>query len=369
MPTLLTDRTRIVSFRNCPRLRYLNFHAYGHGIVPTGLSMPLSMGSALHLVLAQLRSGADPASVIATQSTDYRAILTAALDDGHVIEEQVRLLEGMSWAWVRVRLPLIQQEYEPILIEREILWNMGVWKDSDGTLLEIVDMVRCDVIERRRADGLLFYREVKSTSTGDAEWAKQFDTSTQMLANLLAIKETLHEEVAGVIIEGVIKGSRTKDRAKSSPFFGQKVQYSPLCYLYTGPSGTSLEWARNLTKTPSWQIMDARTLVYEMLDEAACTALFTTVPPICPRPEHLERYRKQVLAQEGRIWSDLCRSTDLDVAFPMNDDHCHRYFGSPCAYKDVCFDPQIGSSPIQSGRFIPRVPHHEHERLLLASKT
>lgn len=370
MPTLTlhTDRSRIVAYRNCPRLRYWTYHHAGSGIVPAGTSIPLMLGSAFHEVVAQLRVAGDPAPVISAAAEALRGTMHEGIPPGadldaaeFLVHEQVRLLEGLSWAWVRVRLPMIQEEFEPVVVEREILWPMGHTTVGDSTV-EVVDMVRCDVLERRRADGALFYREYKTTSTGDEEWAKQFDTSTQILANLLAVRETLHEEVAGVIIEGVIKGSRAKDRSKTSPFFGQRVQQSVLCYVYDTPTGLELEWSRSGRKTPSWTLVTARDLVYRFLDEAACRAFFSPIPPIIPREEHLQRWRRQVVHQEGSICRSLMNGEDLDVAFPMNDDHCHRYFGSPCAYKDCCFDPVIGADPLRSGLYVPRTPHHPTER-------
>jgi hypothetical protein len=379
MMTVLTDRSRMVAYRNCPRLRYWNYHYAGTGIVPVGASVALSVGSAFHTVVAQLRSSSEPpADIIASAARALGEELTRSLpagDDGQppmfLVQEQVRLLEGLAWAWVRVRLPLIQEEYEPIVIERELLWPMGTYQTPVSTLeavhgfvpqaVSIVDMVRCDVLERRRADGLLFYREYKTTSSGDEEWAKQFDTSTQILANILAVREALHEDVAGILIEGVIKGSRAKDRNKTSPFLGQRIQQSALCYVYDTPGGVSLEWSRAGRKTPSWTVISARDLVYHILDEAACLQMFSPVPPIIPREEHLQRWRRQAVYQEGEIWRALHDGHDLDEAFPMNDDHCHRYFGNPCAYKDCCFDPVIGGDPLRSGLYLPRTPHHPTE--------
>lgn len=368
--TFYTDRSRIVAFRNCPRLRYLTYHFPGPqgpmGIVPAGVSLPLIAGSAFHDTVAHLRvMKRPPAEVISEAASALRVQMEEAAkvfgEDpqaaDRLVKEQVRLLEGLCWAWVRSRLPLIDQEFEPVVVEREILWPMG----NHRGLIDVVDMVRCDVLERRRSDGLLFYREYKTTSSGDEEWAKQFDTSSQILANIQAVRDVLHEPVAGVIIEGVIKGSRAKDRSKTSPFFGQRIQQSALCYAYMTSSGLTTDWVPKARKVATWEHVSAQELVYQFLDEESCRSMFSPVPPIIPRDEHLARWRKQTVHQEGMIARYLQDAVDLDYAFPMNDDHCHRYFGNPCPYKDVCFDPAIGSDPLGSGLYVVRTPHHPTE--------
>jgi hypothetical protein len=369
------DRSRMGAYQNCPRLRYLTYHARGTGLSPVGTSLALTLGSAFHAITAALRLGQSPAVVIAAAAAEFRAALLATprLDGDEVapwvIDEQVRLLEGMAWAWVRTRLPAIQAEFDVVAIEHELLWEL-----APG--IEV--MVRGDALERRRADALLFYREFKTTSSGDGEWAKQFDTNSQILSNVLAFQEVLHEDISGVIIEGVIKGRRALDRAKASPFNGLRLQQSAFCYGYRYPGDRYLtEWARGATKVRSWEVTDARTWVYEVMDEAECASQFSVVPPILPRPDTLARWRRQMLAQESHIARALetlalpgfssiealalVRQDILDAVFPLNDDHCHRYFGYPCPYKDVCFDPVIGRDPLGSGLYVRRVPHHTTE--------
>jgi hypothetical protein len=128
-----------------------------------------------------------------------------------------------------------------VAIEKEMKWEMG-----GG----VIDQIRCDLLARRRSDGGLFYFEWKTTTTGGDEWAKQWEHNTQLLLNTLAIEEVLGERCEGVIIEGLVKGRRKIDDSISSPFFGRKIQQSPLCYGWKNP--TTGAYRSKYTSASGW---------------------------------------------------------------------------------------------------------------------
>jgi hypothetical protein len=281
------------------------------------------------------------------------------VDLSWLIEEQAVLLEGILRAWMIIRFPRLIAEYDLIAIERELNWPIAG---------DIIDQVRCDLLARRKSDGGLFYVEWKSTTTGGDEWAKQWEHNTQLLANTLAVEEMLGERLEGVLIEGLLKGRRKRDENAKSPFFGQKIQQSPLCYGYecalTGDVQSKYTTAKGWEKVASWKVRSSPAVwIRDAVSHEELEKLFAPVPPIRPRREHLVRWREQTIAEERERAHKLhlVRKGDLapHVAFPLNDEHCFRYWGHPCAFERLCFTGAIGEDPIGSGLYQLKKNHHE----------
>ena len=369
-----TSRSRIVSYLNCARLGYLSYDYEGHGLEPVTQSLPLANGIAIHDALAQILTGASPTDVVSKILAEYETTLKSrgvANEDPEgfimLLREQQCLIAGTIWAWMRVRYPKLKAEYDFLAVEKELLWPL----DREG---HIVDQVRCDVLARRKSDGGLFYIEWKTASQTGDEWVKQWEHNTQLLANTLAVEEMLHERVEGVLIEGLVKGRRAVDRSRTSPYFGHRIQQSPLCYGYvhqpTGEMQASYINGKGWQKTfvPAIPGMRVSTWVDTIMTAEECEAMFCPCPPIRPRREHLERWRRQTLAAEEERTSNLAsiasytdptaKQYALDVMFPMNDDHCFRYWGHPCPFEPLCFGDQVAEDPIGSGLYQKRTPHH-----------
>lgn len=367
MSRILTSRSRMVAYANCPRLGYLTYDWGETGLEPVSLSLPLANGIAIHEILAEILTGTPPASAISKALATYKALVESQgvfnEDPGSVdwlIREQQTLLEGMIHAWLRVRYPILRAEYDFLAVERELLWPL----DAEGT---IIDQIRADVLARRKSDGGLFYLEWKTTTMGGDEWVKQWEHNTQLLANTLAIEELLHERCEGVIIEGLLKGRRKIDEAARSPFNGRKIQFSPLCYGYkhvaTGEYSARYQAAKGWYKIATFAEMPVETWVSDVMSVEDCQALFAPVPPIRPRREHLDRWRKQTIALENERSAKLTlvkrRPELLDDLFPMNDEHCFRYWGHPCPFEPLCFRSEVEADPLGSALYQPRVPHHQ----------
>lgn len=94
--------------------------------------------------------------------------------------------------------------------------------------------------------------------------------------------------------------------------------------------------------------------------------------------EHIDSWFRQTIAIEkdikdklGMVGSDDLMVT-LDYLFPQRKKGCH--YPTDCQYLDVCYNSEIFSDPVGSGKFIYRIPHHElergeHERLYNISTT
>lgn len=362
---IFTSRSRIVAYANCPRYGYLAYDWQGTGLEAVQTSLPLAFGIEGHEALAGILLGTSVEMQLSKSIAAFAATIEAkGVRNEEVtaffVREQQALLEGTLRAFARVRLPALKADFEFVAVEKEILWPVSP---------DIIDRVRCDVLARRRSDGGLFYVEWKTTSGGGDDWAKQWEHNTQLLANTLAIEETLGERVEGVMIEGLVKGRRKIDESLASPFFGQRIQNSPVCYGWvheaTGDYSVRFPRGKGWRKIPTWEIPGGGTerWVNEIMGVEDCRALFAPVPPIRPRREHLERWRRQTIAAERERAAKLDMVAKdprmLDMAFPMNDEHCFRYWGHPCEFEPLCFGGEIAEDPVGSGLYQPHTPHHE----------
>lgn len=349
-----TDRTAMVAFRNCPRLRLLSRHTGGTGLDAPKKSLALIIGIAVHDALAGIWEGKEIESLIKA-GQNY----IAENVDADRVEEQQALFEGIVRAWLRVRYPKLLAEYEPVAIEHELTWLMG---ERDGVFVH--DYIRCDALLRRRSDGSLFYWEIKTSGDPGDNWIKSWEHNSQLLINTTALEELLNERVHGVLIEGITKGRLGPDKLKTSPWYGKIIQQSPFCYVYVDPvtKDISLSWQRNYRKAQTWTLLSIKRLVNEVMSEEECNALFVPVPPIRPSQKALARHRDQCLWQESGIAKALlvCKEDPslIDRFFPMNEDHCFRYWGYPCQFVGLCFDEEVMRDPMGSGLYVPRVPHH-----------
>lgn len=362
-----TSRSRFVGYANCARYGLLayDFIGDGVGLESVSASLPLINGIVIHEVIAGILKGVDPEEALEKELGKYRAdIGTRGVrledpDTAFLLKEQETMLRGTVYAWLEVRYPLIMKEYEIVSVEKELFWEMG-----GG----VADQIRVDLLARRRSDGALFYVEWKTTTTGGEDWAKQWEHNTQLLLNTLAVEELLGERCEGVIIEGLVKGRRKIDDALTSPFMGRRIQQSPLCYGWKNSSTNAFRSkytsASGWFKVATWEEMPIKEWVSKIMDMEEKRKLFAPVPAIRPNRKQLTRARNQVIAVEQERAEKLkfVRSGgDVDLAFPMNDDHCFRYWGHPCEFEPLCFKEEVASDPIGSGLYQRKESHHKGE--------
>lgn len=363
---ILTSRSRYVAYANCPRYGLLayDYAGDGLGLESTKASLPLVTGILIHEVLAKILKGVSVNAALDEEMEKYRREVESRgvrfedPDVAFLLKEQETMLRGTVYAWMEVRLPLILREYEIVTVEKEMKWEMG-----GG----VIDQIRCDLLARRREDGGLFYFEWKTTTTGGSDWAKQWEHNTQLLLNTLAIEEILGERCEGVIVEGLVKGRRKVDDSITSPFLGRKIQQSPLCYGWKNPTTSAYRSkytsAAGWFKVATWDEMPVNRWVSEVMDTEEKRKLFAPVPAITPNRKQLTRARKQVIAVEQERAEKLKfvrGGGDVDLAFPMNDEHCFRYWGHPCEFEQLCFTEEIAADPLGSGYQL-KESHHKEE--------
>lgn len=259
---IVFSRTQYSTTDECWRRRWLGYEAPNgtegaRGWQRRAHAIPLATGSYVHKGLELILTGATPYDAAIQASDEYRMIayergLDCAGDMSFVIEEQSTLVAGLVYAWGQVRWPVVQHEWEVLptptgpAVERE-----GVAKLAEDVTLQY----RADWIGRRRSNGQVFVWNFKTLSLLDERWLKGWEIDSQVLTEAWAVEAELGLPVAGVIIEGLIKGSRRKDKDEFGQTIGERQQ-SVLCYGYHAagnPPLTPPEWTHEYKRGKGWQ--------------------------------------------------------------------------------------------------------------------
>ena len=233
-------------------------------------------------------------------------------------------------------------------------------------------------------------------------WLENFKTDQQTISEVLPVEARLGREIAGVQVEGLVKGAMKADWP-----VGSKSNYchnSPLVWGYCiEAGGLDLEWKaqytwvdeagnnRRLGKGWNRQRIAERypggipewiSYLYQKENELL-TAQFPS-PPLISRSAHeLEEWQTQVKYREIEVHNALVliqehshqRMVDFSTSnikgvdrllaqtFPKHTTGCayDPQFHSKCPCYELCWGAE-GSDPIGSGRYQYRVPNHpEHE--------
>lgn len=395
----LIDRSRVVAREECPRLRYLNYDFDGDGLDSTQMSLPLLSGIAIHSAHARLLAGESLEGVVESTISEYvkeieaKGLLGLEVTKA-VIKEQSSLLEGMLRVWFAIRMPAILEEYEVESIEQK--WD---WEMAPG----LVERIRMDAILLRRDDGLRHILDYKGMGYPSEFFMEKQEHDLQTNLYIQALKEKTGEPVGGIIYEGLIRGVFRKDTAKSSPFYGQKIQQSPytLAYALKGEAGTLYQ--TEYTSRKGWQKvhtydeMPMKDWVNHYLLAGGDNIilpqeLFVVVPPISPPEAELLRTKQQVVFEELQYLDQLERyralvayakappqtatvagsiveqmaEADLDRFAPYRTNRCFK-FGADygCKFRSICFNS--GAQPLsEDSGFKKRVPHHDVDMTMVA---
>lgn len=365
------DRSRIVTYQDCPRRRWWNYHFEGKGIERRQTALPLVTGIAVHQALEGLLKGGDPEAVIKEAVGSYRlAVAARGLQHGIKPEEWFRkeqcwMLECVMRAWHRHRLPKILDEYEILDIEKEFV---------NPTLHPLIDHnIRLDATMRNKETGGIEILEFKTASFASGDWQAQWERNVQILANTQGLEVIYGERCEGVKIEGLVIGQRKVDDGKNSLFQGKKIRYTPYCYAWRSEDqfGNTV-YDREYRAGKAWKkvaIYDEPDMTPEKwvadFTDKELDQLFVPVPSIRPVPREMQRWKRQTVAQELKIWEGVQAFEGtvnpelvLDTYFPQHIGSCKKY-GSACPFEDACFDEGIGEDPIGSGLYQERNPHHE----------
>lgn len=388
----LTDRSRIVTRESCERKRFLNYDLEIDG-EPVGIqrrssSLPLLNGIEIHEAHARILAGEPLESVIAMMRRRYQDQVAAkpiydpsGPDPKQLVREQMFLLEAMLRAFVLVWVPRILDEYDVVCIEKPMDWRLAE---------NLVQKLRFDVVLRRKGDGMLVILDYKTMPYISDVWAKKHERSRQTSLYILAAQELFKEPVE-IAYLGMVKGKHAKDTAKSSPFFGQKIQATPYLYAYMLEGGTvgNVYEAKYTNKKGFAKIRTYDSVpggIKEWIDHLwyekrwVLNEQFTFNPPFAPTQKEMHRVKELVVMEElnyiemAQQYNKLHRYAvevgderglihaqeflDYHVA-PMREEVCFQYgTDNVCQFYDVCFNDGAYERVLEDPAFEPRESHH-----------
>lgn len=405
-PLWLTDRSRIeTGLARCPRQRALCYHPIGvpgasYGLVRRGESLPLATGTYTHVGLealcrhvkfmhelppdhvvrecVKLALGQYEAKIV---ERGFRGLLASEQSD-LVLKEQMALVEGMIWAFARLMLPWIHTEFEILEVEEEKLYPLG-----DGITL----MQRLDLLGRCRTREGLAYIDFKTSGRTADIFAEEWETKPQLGLGTLGAEEKYGVPVTELYVIGLNKGYRKKDSQ------GVKRQESVFCYGYRRPANPpiaaeewkpSYEWiddqgqtrraGRDFSKAPTYEYPGGTEAWVKSLPESVLKKQVFLVGPLQPQKAQLASLQHSIRAEElrwqqilwtlyekqsveGWQWSDPGFQVLLDKLVPCSWN-CRPFGkGYECEFVDLCFRQPGWETPLESGKYAPRLPHHKPE--------
>jgi hypothetical protein len=279
-------------------------------------------------------------------------------------------------------------------------------------------MIRTDLLAQRRGAQTLAYIEAKTTGWESDAWAEQWETDPQLGMGTLDVAETYGAEVTELYVLGLGKGSRRRDKydsaAGEAP--GRKKQMSALCYGYCRPSNPPLapddwlpayEWISEAGEVkrasrahkrrgvwelpesdwPTWRAyaaqdpaMTPEEFWVRMLPPSVLEKVCFLIGPLNRQDHQLQSLRTSLIGEEQR-WQEIlwtlyeaqagvtAEVAWVDPKFQMLLDRlvpCSwqcRPFGKEhqCEFVPICHRHEGWQDPIASGRYQPRLPHHEPE--------
>lgn len=397
---ITTSRSAVATYLQCPRKRYLAYEAENgtgvRGWETRKLALPLATGIYTHEAVEGLLMGLTPQEAAKNATESYReAIEGRGVDveqgavEGAVVDEQCAYIEGVTYAFNRVRLPFWQKEYTLLEVEKEDRVPLS----DDVTLA-----VRADAIVERKADGRRFVVNFKTVGSADERWMRQWEVDMQLMTELLAAERRHGGEFGGVIIEGIVKGPRVKvdgnlsevrDSGKevagvitrNKLLYGYKRDADPPLkpLEYSCESSRAKGWYKFATwregfNTPTtssadWGLHSPMAYWVEWLPLEVVENQFISVPPIARDQTRISRKAFQIVHIEQRVAEGVrdCNAAvvddllepALDAHFPQNEHACT--YPGRCSMYDACWTANVSEDMQGSGLYVPRVDHHSLE--------
>ena len=387
-----TSRSQYMSGLDCQHMSALNYHSNGLGgelaswdgigITPKKEPSYYQLGTLLHNALEALCLGVDFQQI--QQDIWKFEGMSEELDFGHSgeIEPHIGVREGATFieascvAFQEVILPKLLAEYEVLHVEHEISLNLNPlpcahcpkefesecqYCDDTGER-PLIWQSKPDVILKRKRDGCLFVMDLKSTGRkqSGADLERQFQHSILVQAQLAALEEQFGQPATAFIYMGILKGWRQRTPDKH---LGYRRQVSPFIYAYCSPEVPD-GLSKPVTSHDKWRTGPPKLLadlphttirdyVLALPREVKEAQFLTTAAPIGFDPLMAARWREEV-------WKEELRFLDPQPPFPSNSNNCFRYgVNRACVFLSCCYSENVKNAPLDSGLYVPRVPHHE----------
>lgn len=416
-PLYLFDRSRIEDAAKCQRLYFWRYAALGIGIVPAREFPPawaLWTGTAIHEGIEAILKGVDPAEAARKAAGDYWEKvnpLIEGLEDAELkartaldFAQQMDLVVGLVYGWGLVGMPRLMLNYDLSMLDIEREEQVGFLLGDPP--VEVRLLARTDILARHKQSKQLHVINLKSISEPGKKWSEQWMYDMTTLTEPLAVEERIGEPVGGVVIEGLVKGS--------------KKEYPPGSGFYQHNCGLIYSWVKELKADVrlagepefefyskyEWTCLGPHTLgngqkcyggkvhrlsgarkravrdvypggIIAWVDHLAATdretleSHFISLQPIIRDAFAVARWKRQVLAQE-KARQDAAEQVNakfiegdkqaayelLDYFFPMSTGagNCIRPW--ECSYKKLCWE---ANDPFDDSTWKARVPNHPAE--------
>lgn len=368
-PPFPLDRSRIKARRECPTYRYWHYHKRVMAEEAAGLqkSFPgyhFAIGLVVHKGLEVLLQTGD---ITAALSACDPELVRYFSDKPEKFREMEWLCKGMVYGWYSQRYHDILSNYRVVETERTYTWNIN--RLFNYTF-------RLDVLLERLDDNRLVILDFKTTKKASYDWAKSFEHDLQPMLYLRALEEIRGiTNIVGMQFEGLVKGDHRVDTNKSSPFFGQVIQYSPYCYGYVAPKSgqIQLDYIKGVPRIAAW---DSGHTIQSWFDEVILPSkglydLFATVPPIRPLPTVIDATLASIIETETDFMARVAKVEHVRLHYPtlvnVTEDklferfteRCWKYGQEhPCEFYDLCWTGGVRDNPLDHG-YIAREPNHE----------
>lgn len=415
LPIIAIDRSRVTAAEKCMRYRYWHYEHDGVGIEQAGRLDPL-IGTATHDAIEHLLTA--PGSINEAVAVGRETIMAArregpisvykqSLDPELDVAEGADLMEALVRGWAAVRLAPLLDANEVIAIEREMSVD---WVVGGRTIRQLS---RPDIVIRRKADRSLFILNLKTASRVDDKWRTKWRFDMQTFSEAAAVESTLGEPVAGTIIAGLLKGSRSDYERDLGPNVGPgKFHWSnsPLLWAWKreaeGPGMDDAWYARyewqctaphemgrgkrcagganhrlsGVRKAPVTERLGGISGWISYLavaDRSLLEEQFVELPAILRSPYEVERWKRQALPREVDIRehrdflnelnevddSDdthtVTREDLLDKWFPMSTAEGNCVWPTKCMAFEICHG--VARDDLAGNGFRARSANHPQE--------
>jgi hypothetical protein len=406
---------------HCPRKRFWRYHFDGLGIEGGDtLKVDARIGQWVHNGIERWLNGFQHSTLFAPALAEdcARNAADGFVDeckaivewDGLIEEQKFQIIEGgqivkaLVYAWCRVRGESLMVDYDILAIEQEM--TVDFVTVIGGVAVRL--MARPDIVARRKSDGAIFIRNLKTVRDPSTIWREQWALDMQTLSEPLAVDKWLFDSkyeastCDGVSIDGLITGA-VEEYPRGS---GHRYHNTPLLYAWCKKGiandapfevpdiwYTRYEWQcvephkmGNGHKCPGGRSHKLSGVTKESVemryaggvigwidfllanDRALVEEQLIELPPILRSPYQIERWKRQVLEREVTVdaaarWCGDSPTPDqaLDTHFPMHTASGNCLRPGKCAFFDCCHGT-AASDPYAAG-FRRRVVNHPVEEM------
>ncbi len=325
------------------RKGYLRYLFKGTGLDSPRPSLPLIIGLTVHKGLETLLLTGDIEAAVKALTEEFSHVGGDSLE-AYPREENLALSEALVRGWHRSSYEAFLEEYEVLQVEKEVRALL-----APGLTLA----ARTDAVVRRRLDGNIFVWNWKTTSN-KTDWTEQWEDDIQMWTEALAIEDDLGLPVAGVIVEGLFKGS-TRGGLSTSPLLMGYTRMAGDRQVYR--SG----WEKGWTKFPAFREGGLKWWI-DFLPLDVVQEQFVRSLPILKNNDVVSSWIEEVVQREGDITHHLESGSEEDRRrfFWRNFSKWNCRW---CPFKKACKGVSTVEGMVEGGLLVPRKDHHAQEEV------